>query len=618
MHGETLMTQLVKFDRSNSITRYNQGNGDRLTANADESLLGHCVEERGWGLEQAIQNIKPLSKYEAIHTTRAARIGKVTAVAGFVVGLVGGGTVGAVGMLPLLGAGLAAYVWRTTEACIPRRDLEYSLLKICPQIPEIMMAVHQKGASSEVIVSAWDLLLDSYAESEGANAEQVVMEFARLLDHVGKVPELDAIAQTPTTTTRQALGAIPTPALPVAGKTCGQCQNFAKNGDGFRLDIGNESQFDGGCKAFMQPAHSQDPGESCPNFAAKNAAIAPPETYPMQASEVSPDDRRALIARLREECPALLKLVKSHPIRAVGVQRSGKTTLVKRLALLRMILMPGHRVVACTPHYKPNEGYPAVFKIAGITPDRKRDYPAIAREWQSMADGVESCQEQNKTYVFDEFGLFDKAVDEESIKSVLTSALRETMKFGIYPVFILHGETAAFMPGSKGLVTVILNSTVRVETIGEPVPDEIGLESIKPTGRFTVTWLDGSRDEGTIPTWLTEDYLLGLIGTSAPIPAPASAIAYPPPDYKNTQEQPKKTAAKATPETASDAPKLDIEKPDMPMKEIMLQCSMLAEWIEEKPGLSFAQKYANYNASRKGFTRPQFRYLLSQLGEIDL
>jgi hypothetical protein len=569
MRGEKLMTQLVKFDRSNSITRYNQGNSDRLTANADESLLGHCIEERGWSLDRAIQNIKPISKYEAIHTTRAARIGKITAVAGFVVGLVGGGTVGALGMLPLAGAALAAYVWQCAEACIPRRDLEYNLLKICPQIPEIMMAVHYKGASPEVIVSAWDLLLDSYAESEGANAEQVVMEFARLLDHVGKVPELGTVGQSPTTDAQKALGAIPTPALPVAG----------------------------------------------------NGAIAPPqeyaapETYSMANTEVSPDDRRALIARLKEECPALLKLVKSHPIRAVGVQRSGKTTLVKRLALLRMILMPGHRVVACTPHYKPNEGYPAVFKIAGITPDRKRDYPAIAREWQSMADGVESCQEQHKTYVFDEFGLFDKAVDEESIKSVLTSALRETLKYEIYPVIILHGETAAFMPGSKGLVTVILNSTVRVETIGEPVPDEIGLESIRPTGKFNVTWLDGTRDEGAIPSWLTEEYLLGLIGTSAPIPA---AIAYPPPDYQNTQEQPKKTAATAPPEPANDAPKLDIEKPDLSLKEIMLQCSMLAEWIEGKPGLSFAQKYANYNASRKGFTRPQFRYLLSQLGETDL
>lgn len=184
------MTQLVKFDRRNSSTRYNQGGGDRLTANADESLLGHCIEERGWTLERAIQNLKPISKHEAVHTTRAARVSKITAITGFVVGLVGGGTVGAIGMLPLAGAALATYVWQCAEACVPRRDLEYNLLKICPQIPEIMLACHRKGAASEVIVSAWDLLLDSYAESEGANAEQVVMEFARLLDHVGTVPDM--------------------------------------------------------------------------------------------------------------------------------------------------------------------------------------------------------------------------------------------------------------------------------------------------------------------------------------------------------------------------------------------------------------------------------------------
>jgi hypothetical protein len=571
MHGGILMTQLVKFDRQTSLTRYNQGNGDLLTADKDESLLGHCIQERGWSLEKAIYNLKPLVKSEAIATGKAAQWSKVTAVTGFVVGLVGGGTVGALGMLPLAGAALAAYVWRNAEACIPRRDLEFGILKICPQIPEIMLSCHDRGAPAEVIVSAWDLLLDAYAESEGANAEQLVMEFARLLDHVGKVPELSTVGENAATDTQKTLGAIPVASAPVD------------------------------------------------TAIATHQEYAPPETYPMANTEVSPDDRRALIARLREECPALLKLVKSHPIRAVGVQRSGKTTLVKRLALLRMILMPGHRVVACTPHYKPNEGYPAVFKIAGITPDRKRDYPAIAREWQSMADGVESCQEQNKTYVFDEFGLFDKAVDEDTIRSTLTSALRETMKFGIYPVFILHGETAAFMPGSKGLVTVILNSTVRVETIGEPIADEIGLEAIKPTGRFTVTWLDGSRDDGAIPAWLTEEYLLGLIGTSAPIPAPSSAIAYPPPpDYKNTQEQPKKSATQGTPESANTSNKLDIEKPDLPMKEIMLQCSMLAEWIEGKPGLSFAQKYSNYSAARKGFSRPQFRYLLSQIGDTDL
>jgi len=62
------------------------------------------------------------------------------------------------------------------------------------------------------------------------------------------------------------------------------------------------------------------------------------------------------------------------------------------------------------------------------------------------------------------------------------------------------------------LVTVFLSSTVRVETIGEPVEDDMGLETLRPTGRFNVTWLDGTREDGKLPDWLTEQYLLRLIG----------------------------------------------------------------------------------------------------------
>jgi hypothetical protein len=242
-----------------------------------------------------------------------------------------------------------------------------------------------------------------------------------------------------------------------------------------------------------------------------------PETYPMATREVSQSDRAALIAKLKQDCPLLIRLVRSHPIRAVGAQRTGKTTLVKRLALLRMVLLPGHRVIAATPHYEPANPYPTVFKVAGVTTVGKRDYAAIEREWFRMSDLVESCQTANLTYVWDEFGLFDKAIvdaddDKDKIKRVLTSCLRETMKFGIYPVFIVHGETAAFLPGSKGLVTVFLNSTVRVETIGEAIEDDMGLETLRPTGRFKVTWLDGETEEGKIPDWLTEQYLLDLIG----------------------------------------------------------------------------------------------------------
>ena len=215
----------------------------------------------------------------------------------------------------------------------------------------------------------------------------------------------------------------------------------------------------------LQPVSAQD---AAPN---KTGTLAQNEIQPIAAAPsftspnlTPPKTRSELIARLKQDCPLLLKLVKSHPIRAVGVQRSGKTTLVKRLALLRMALMENHRVVASSPHYEATNQYPDVFDVVGIR-HGKRDYPAIERAWYQMAGDVEACNMANITYVWDEFGLQDKAIpitpENDPIKTVLTSCLRETMKFQIYPIFILHGETAAFLPGSKGLVTVILASTVR-------------------------------------------------------------------------------------------------------------------------------------------------------------
>jgi hypothetical protein len=598
MHGEKPMTQLVRFDRSNSITRYNQGNGDRLTANADESLLGHCIEERGWSLEKAIQNIKPLSKYEAIHTSRAARIGKVTAVAGFVVGLVGGGTVGAVGMLPLLGAGLAAYVWNTAQACIPRRDLEYSVLKICPQIPEIMMAVHHKGASPEVIVSAWDLLLDSYAESEGANAEQVVLEFARLLDHVGRVPELGTVGENPTTATQQALRANSTPALPVAGKTCGLCQNFAKNGDGFRLDIGNESKFDGGCKAFMQPANSQDPGSNCPQFSSSPVATAAIATG---------FDWDWLNTRY-DDYPHILIL---------GKTGAGKSYLAERLGRF----LTGSTLVL-TPKKKP--GTFVGLEVVGVP----YNFAAIANRLSSITQLVKDREsEMDRTgredfdplnVILDDTPSFIAGCKDEGYDVVkdLKFIIRNARTSKVRLIILVQGaEVKALGIEGEGSLRDCL-SYIRLRGFAEPHARSLGAAI---AGQ--VAAMDRPATVDDVPADVMELCRLadGMPDQSAPIPTPVSTIPYPPPpDYKNTQEQPKKSAAKATPETASDAPKLDIEKPDMPMKEIMLQCSMLAEWIEGKPGLSFAQKYANYNASRKGFTRPQFRYLLSQLGETDL
>jgi hypothetical protein len=523
------MTQLVKFDRSNSITRYNQGNGDRLTANADESLLGHCIEERGWSLEKAIQNLKPISKYEAIHTTRAARIGKTTAVAGFVIGLVGGGTVGAVGMLPLLGAGLAAYVWNAAQACIPRRDLEYSVLKICPQIPEIMLAIHNKGASPEVIVSAWDLLLDSYAESEGACAEEVVLEFARLLDHVGRVPELGTVGENPTTATQKALRANSTPALSVAGTRYDDYPHI--------LILGKT----GAGKSYLS--------ERLGRFLTGSTLVLTPKKKPGTFAGLEVVGVPYNFAAIANRLSAITQLVKD---RESEMDRTGREDFE-----------PLNVILDDTPSF-----------IAG-------------------------CKDEGYDVVKD-------------LKFIIRNARTSKVRL----IILVQGaEVKALGIEGEGSLRDCL-SYIRLRGFAEPYAKSLGDVIARK-----VAAMDRPATVEDMPADVMALCLLvdGMPDQSAPIPAPFSAIAYPPPpDYKNTQEQPKKTAAKATLEPVNDAPKLDIEKPDMPMKEIMLQCSMLAEWIEGKPGLSFAQKYANYNASRKGFTRPQFRYLLSQLGETDL
>ena len=230
----------------------------------------------------------------------------------------------------------------------------------------------------------------------------------------------------------------------------------------------------------------------------------------------------------------MLNLIKSHPIRAVGVQRSGKTTLVKLVALLRILLMENHEVVASTPHYEVANPYPDVFRLVGYDfKAQRRDHNGIKKAWQAMQDDVAKSKFANITYIWDEFGAQDEAIPvtekEDPIKDALKSCLRETMKFGIYPIFVVHGETAEWLPGSKGLVTTFLKSTARLEAIGEPITDPTdGLPTIKPTGRFKFTSLDGLETAGEIPAWLNEKYLLEMIaakGGGGKLPPEMEAIA---------------------------------------------------------------------------------------------
>ena len=338
---------------------------------------------------------------------------------------------------------------------------------------------------------------------------------------------------------------------------------------------------------------------------------------PKRSTPIPQSERDSLLQRLKAECPAILFLIRSHPIRMVGVQRSGKTSLAKRIALLRLILIPDHRVIASTPHHETENQYPSVFQVVGVS-NGKRDYPAIAREWKGMQQRVEACQIGSTTTIWDEFGLYDKVMEEEQIKSVLTSCLRETMKFGEFPIFILHGETAAFMPGSKGIVTPLLTGTVRVEAIAEPVPDDLGLPTIRPTGKFRVEGLDGSRAEGQIPTWLTEEYLLSLVNIQTP-----ETISTTQCESESPIAMGEESALDSDPEHRGVISGkevglqqiLPVQKPQGSEKELMVLGTWLEQWIDEHPEVSPANWYTYSNASRKGLKISEFRWLIQTLIE---
>jgi hypothetical protein len=256
------------------------------------------------------------------------------------------------------------------------------------------------------------------------------------------------------------------------------------------------------------PHQGQELASSPPAIATTTAT-----TYP---------GREELIARLKAEAPELLRLVKAPPIRLVGLQRTGKSTFAQRLTLLRMVLLPGHSAAWATPHKEADNPVPSILNPVGYTATGAKDYPAIESLWVNTQDRIDQGEQVNMTAVWDEFGGYDAFENGELLKGSLRSLLREATKHSYHPILIAHGDQASFYPGVTNILSTIKLSTVKVETIGA-VADDFG--TMAPTGKASITWLDGSVAEVTWPNWLTQDYLLGILQSPPAPPAMAPEIA---------------------------------------------------------------------------------------------
>ena len=79
-----------------------------------------------------------------------------------------------------------------------------------------------------------------------------------------------------------------------------------------------------------------------------------------------------------------------------------------------------------------------------------------------------------------------------------------------------------------------------------------------------------------------------------------------------TQKPPQDTEA-----SPPSDPKSTLSKPTLSTKELMLAISLLAEWIEANPDVEPEKVYEKYNARRKGFSRPEIRFLLTQIEKLN-
>ena len=281
-------------------------------------------------------------------------------------------------------------------------------------------------------------------------------------------------------------------------------------------------------------------------------ATAPPAIAAPQGHQGTYQSAAAkeLLSRLRSEAPELLLLVKAPPIRVVGLQRTGKSTFAQRLALLRMTLLPGHTAAWATPHRERDNPVPSILNPVGYTATGAKDYASIEALWVTTQERIDQGETVNMTAVWDEFGGYDQFSDPELLKGSLRSLLREATKHSYHPILIAHGDQAAFYPGIPGILTTVKQSTILIETHGEPA-DDFG--TMRPTGRAVITWLDGTTTELTWPEWLTTDYLIGCL-QQPPGPPPEQALAIAPmvaTDSHNGQEEPDPVAAKVAAKLAA-------------------------------------------------------------------
>jgi hypothetical protein len=281
-----------------------------------------------------------------------------------------------------------------------------------------------------------------------------------------------------------------------------------------------------------------------------------------------------------------------------GAPGAGKSTFAEWLVTERA--KAGHKLEILDPHREFGQWDGLDVFGDGM------NFNAIDDRLKAFADLVESrylgrskkadFNPRPLTVLAEEFTQWSKKCDHSA--SFFEMSVSDIRKINCHVVYVSHNRTLTALGGAKGLAATRDSALLELELLakvdeatGKAAPMLKGL--LKYPGRASI--------EVAIPAMKTQRTAVKVAQTFED-------------DVEVSQvEQPEKESS----ESEQSDPKANIKKPNLSRTELVLSIAELGEWSDENPGLSFDQMYGNYSARRKGFSRPEFRFLLTQIENLD-
>jgi hypothetical protein len=217
--------------------------------------------------------------------------------------------------------------------------------------------------------------------------------------------------------------------------------------------------------------------------------------------------------------PLIIRLLKALPLIVWGAQRSGKSSFVKFLCILRQLFL-GHIIEVCTPHATKdpkNEALDYWFHFTKVY-GYKGDYEAIGQRIVTYYNRIKAPGKDPITCVWDEYSQYVERIqiyESESknkiyIGNLIKSFGCEAQKMQNYPIIISHGNTSTFTGNSTGTKQTREEGFVSIKLLHQRNP----LGDISPAGKGFVKGLEYDRHgkpvtvHFDVPEWLRPEYLI--------------------------------------------------------------------------------------------------------------